>query len=286
MASLKMFSDEEYLRKLNELFAKNPMIFQQTKTMLEGLITRTSGIPSFDNQFENVLRLVTKMADDTAFPVSLYAHLSRGNASALEEFHEPFISELTAFAKFIYPILERTIDERRATERQTIVALKAFKAALLSKPTKSARILSDWMTKWASYIQQENSFRPQSLKSYKQREIILVDFGFNVDGEFGGRHYAVVLEKNNNPKASMIFVAPITSYDPTKGERPHPINIDLGVGAIHNYTKGAAVVVNQIRYISKMRIESPKSTSTRPIYMDAEKFNLVIHKIQGRLASS
>ncbi len=286
MVSLKMFSDEEYLRKLEELFAKNPMIFQQTKTMLEGLITRASGIPSFDNQFENALRLVTKMAGDTAFPVSLYAHLFRGDASGLEEFNESFISELTAFAKFICPILEQTIDERRATERQTIVALKAFKAALLSKPTKSARILSDWMTKWASYIQQEDSFRPQNLKSYKQREIILVDFGFNVDGEFGGRHYAVVLEKNNNPNASVILVAPITSYDPARGRKPHPNNIDLGIGAIHGYAKGAAIVVNQIRYISKMRIESPKSTSARPIYIDSEKFKLLLDKIKGRLALS
>lgn len=278
--------DREYLIKLTELYTKNPMIFQQTKTMLEGLITRTSGSPSFDNQFENALRLMNKMVDETAFPVSLYAQLSHGNAPALKQFDESFVSELTAFAKFIYPILEHTIDERRATERQAIVALKVFKAALLSKPTKSARILSDWMTKWASYIQQEDSFRPQNLKSYKQREIILVDFGFNVDGEFGGRHYAVVLEKNNNPKASMILVAPITSYDPARGGKPHPVNIDLGIGAIHGYTKGAAIVVNQIRYISKMRIESPKSTSTRPIYIRTEKFNLLMNKIKGRLALS
>ena len=33
----------------------------------------------------------------------------------------------------------------------------------------------------------------------------MVDFGFNVGSEFGGRHYAVVLEKNNNPRSGVIL---------------------------------------------------------------------------------
>lgn len=97
-------------------------------------------------------------------------------------------------------------------------------------------ILSDWFIKWGIYLQNELNFMQKKLKAYKQREIILVDFGFNVGGEFGGRHYAVVLEKNNNPAAGVILVAPITSYEQEKV--CHPVNVDLGVGVINDYVKG------------------------------------------------
>lgn len=132
------------------------------------------------------------------------------------------------------------------------------------------------------YLQKELEFTPKKLKSYKQREIILVDFGFNVGGEFGGRHYAVVLEKNNNPTSGVILVAPITSYEPTKGY--HPINVDLGVGAINNYDKGVAVVVNQIRYVSKMRIEKPKTSLEDVQYMNRDKFNELVEKISKKIS--
>ena len=268
-------------------FKENPEIFQQTKATLEKFINSASGAPSFDNQKENALSLIDTMLDKAIFPIidTFYLQITRNTNISLTGFDETFISELTDFANFVCPIMKNTIEEHRATVRQASVALKTFKAALLSKPTKSARILSDWVTKWSSYIQRESTFRPRNLKSYKQREIILVDFGFNVDGEFGGRHYAVVLERNN-PNANTVFVAPITSYDPMRGQKPHPANIDLGIGAIHGYHNGAEVVTNQIRYISKMRIESPKTSAEPRIYMAADKFSLLVDKITKQIQFS
>lgn len=165
--------------------------------------------------------------------------------------------------------------------RGIVVALKNFKDAIMELPTKKIRILSDWIVKWATLLRKEGSFRPNSLKKYRQREIILVDFGFNIDGEFGGRHYAVVLERNNNPKSSVILVAPITSYE--IGQSVHPTNVDLGIRAINNYEKGAAVIVNQIRNISKMRIEKPKTSTEPRLYMDNDKFQELLDKIHKQL---
>lgn len=171
-----------------------------------------------------------------------------------------------------------TADTQRAVGnenslRRLDVSLKALRETIKTLSPKKILILSDWLVKWATLLKDEINFSPRNYKKYKQREIILVDFGFNIDGEFGGRHYAVVLDKNNNPASQVIMVAPITSYDPDNGERPHATNIDLGIGFIHNTPKGAAIVINQIRTISKMRIEKPLSSHESRIYIDKEKFN-------------
>ena len=173
--------------------------------------------------------------------------------------------------------------EADGQSRRLTVAIKALREEILRLPSKKINILSDWLVKWSTLLKKESESKPYSFKKYKQREIILVDFGFNIDGEFGGRHYAVVLEKENNPSSQVVLVAPITSYDPAKGEKPHPSNVDLGVGAIHDYEKGAAVVLNQIRAISKMRIESPTSSFVKRIYLETGKFDEVCEKLRARI---
>ena len=109
----------------------------------------------------------------------------------------------------------------------------------------------------------------------------MVDFGFNVGNEFGGRHYAVVLEKNNNPCSGVILVAPITSYAPENG--CNPACVDLGLGFINDYDKGAAVVINQIRYVSKMRIEKPKTSIEGTQRMGRDKFDELVNRIQKKI---
>lgn len=274
-----------YFDEMQKRYQVNHQIFRQARTGIEDIITRTDGVPSLGSDFEKAIFLMDTLLGKNMFTIidTLHLQTEHGAQPSLDGLDEAFVADLLDFAHFLGPLLKNTLEERKATERQAIVALKAFKAAILSKPSKPARLLSDWITKWSSYIQQEYAFRPDKLKAYKQREIILVDFGFNVDGEFGGRHYAVVLEKNNNPRSSVILVAPITSYDPSKGETPHPAGIDLGIGAIHGYPKGAYVVINQIRYISKMRIESPKSTAVHPIYMNFDKFQSLSERIRNRI---
>lgn len=178
--------------------------------------------------------------------------------------------------------VERIITNEGGMRRLT-VALKMFRDIVKRLAAKKVLILADWIVKWGFYLQNESTFNPKEMKAYKQREIILVDFGFNIGSEFGGRHYAVVLERDNNPSNSMILVAPITSYDPEKG--CHRASFDLGVGFINNHDKGAAVVLNQIRYISKMRIEAPRTSDEGTRRMEKSLFNELIKRVQRKLLS-
>lgn len=178
--------------------------------------------------------------------------------------------------------VERIVTNEGAARRLSVV-VKMFKDTVMKLAAKKILILADWLVKWCLYLKNEESFEPQNLKAYKQREIILVDFGFNIGSEFGGRHYAVVLERDNNPSNSMILVAPITSYDPEKG--CHRASFDLGVGFINNHDKGAAVVLNQIRYISKMRIEAPRTSDEGTRRMEKSLFNELIKRVQRKLLS-
>ena len=176
--------------------------------------------------------------------------------------------------------VERIVTNEGAARRLS-VAVKMFKDTVMKLAAKKILILADWLVKWCLYLQNEETFEPQNLKAYKQREIILVDFGFNIGSEFGGRHYAVVLEKNNNPRSGVILVAPITSYTPEKG--CHPMSVDLGVGVINDYDKGVAVVINQIRYVSKMRIEKPKTSFEKIQRVSKDKFEEIVEKINQKI---
>lgn len=202
-----------YFIEVWNIYQNNPQIFKQTQEGLNRLVDYADGAPSLGANYYNAILLIDAMLGKSTLGgiEILNSKLKADEIPTLQNYSDEFIGNLLNFTKFWGKLHENTLNERRTTERQAIVALKSFKSVILSKPIKSARILADWITKWASYIPQEKSFSPEHLKAYKQREIILVDFGFNLDGEFGGRHYAVVLEKNNSPKASVILVAPITS---------------------------------------------------------------------------
>ena len=79
----------------------------------------------------------------------------------------------------------------------------------------------------------------------------------------------------------MILVAPITSYAPEKG--CNPACIDLGLGFINDYDKGAAVIINQIRYINKMRIEKPKTSLEGTRRMGRDKFDELLERIRRKI---
>ena len=50
-------------------------------------------------------------------------------------------------------------------------------------------------------------------KKYSRGTILLVDFGENVGFEFNGKHFAIVLNKNDSEKSGKLMVIPLTSKD-------------------------------------------------------------------------
>lgn len=84
------------------------------------------------------------------------------------------------------------------------------------KHLKKANLISYWIQDYVRFIQFEETFEPTRLLSYKRGDIVRVNFGFRVGAEFGGLHYAVVLDKENPHNANTLMVAPLSSMKPDK----------------------------------------------------------------------
>ena len=93
------------------------------------------------------------------------------------------------------------------------------------KLLKKSDLVSYWIKSFSDYIYREESFNPNKLIRYSRGDVIRVNFGFRVGKEFGGLHYAVVLDNKNNRSSHVITVIPLSSTD---GKKIHPNNVDLG----------------------------------------------------------
>lgn len=46
---------------------------------------------------------------------------------------------------------------------------------------------------------------------FKRGTIVMIDFGVNIDSEFSGKHFAIILNKKDNPNNPVLTVLPLTS---------------------------------------------------------------------------
>lgn len=81
---------------------------------------------------------------------------------------------------------------------------------------KKASLISKWLKQYVNYISFETKFTPHRLISYNRGDIVFVNFGFNIGAEFGGEHYAVVIDKENDRNSPTVTVIPLSSYKPNK----------------------------------------------------------------------
>lgn len=80
---------------------------------------------------------------------------------------------------------------------------------------KRADKISQWVEKWTNFLQTEKNFNPRSIPAFQRGSIVYLDFGFNVGSEYGGMHYAVVLNKKDSRKNHLLHVLPLTSIKET-----------------------------------------------------------------------
>ena len=73
----------------------------------------------------------------------------------------------------------RIVKECETLVKTLAEKLNLLSAAILDMEEKPGSILTTWIEKWARYIIQEKTFKPDSLKPYKWSEIVYVDFGRN-----------------------------------------------------------------------------------------------------------
>lgn len=279
-------NNNDYMDKLNELkrlYDADNEIFSKLRIKLEPLMIQYNNKQTFDTTtVGKAMFLIDAILGDNMWDMidTIWYGVERNAETGLEDFDENFCNDLIAFAKFVGAAMNNAVELDAEKHRQASVSCRALSEIISQKPLDKVLKLTAWMTKWGMYLNKEEKFSPTDYKIYKQGEIILVDFGFNIDGEFGGRHYAVVIEKNNSPKSSTVLVAPISTEHSGKIS---PANIDLGVGAINDYQQRTQVVMNQIRYISKLRIEKPISPAEPRKYLPKEKVQQIVNKLNSKI---
>lgn len=75
--------------------------------------------------------------------------------------------------------------------------------------------IAQWIENWVKYLKIEQVFNPRSIKALKRGSIVYADFGFNVGREYGGLHYAIVLNKKDARSNHLLHVLPLTSVKET-----------------------------------------------------------------------
>lgn len=160
-------------------------------------------------------------------------------------------------------------------------ALNNLRTAIQSKSAKKQQILAEWINQWSKFLLRESVFSSKYLPYYKRGDIVYVDFGFNIGTEYGGVHYAVVIEDNNNKTNGNIIVVPLTSLDPGKSISDiSPADVYIGDNVI-GWTSSATVAKpNQIRSISKMRIIKPTHPKDKTARLTGAQLQLIDDKLK------
>lgn len=91
---------------------------------------------------------------------------------------------------------------------------------------KKANLISYWLKDYVSLIDFEETFDPTRNISYKRGNIVKLNFGFNIGCEYGGLHYAVVLDEHNHHNSPVVTVIPLTSIK--DDQIVHENSVELG----------------------------------------------------------
>ena len=75
---------------------------------------------------------------------------------------------------------------------------------------KRSALLYYWLKQYYGYIKGESTFNPKYRPALKKGDIIKVNFGFNIGNEFGGLHYAVVMN-DSSVRNGVVTVIPLRS---------------------------------------------------------------------------
>ena len=121
---------------------------------------------------------------------------------------------------------EEVIQHKKKAIRKLNQLLEDYISSGNQDSLKKVDLLSYWIEEYASYIQDEKTFDYKRLKSYKRGDIIKVNFGFNVGSEYGGLHYAIVLNNNKARNSPVVTVIPLTSF--IEGDELHNDDVFLG----------------------------------------------------------
>lgn len=106
---------------------------------------------------------------------------------------------------------EQVIQHKKASIKKINNLMEYYINSTNKKHLKKVELLSYWFENFCDYIKDEETYNPKKQIRYNRGDIIKVNFGFNVGKEYGGLHYAIVIDKNNNHSSHTLTVVPLTS---------------------------------------------------------------------------
>ncbi|MGN0689921.1 MAG: type II toxin-antitoxin system PemK/MazF family toxin [Oscillospiraceae bacterium] len=143
---------------------------------------------------------------------------------------------------------KKSVAELTAAKEKALKNLDSYLDSLINNETeenrrdlkKKADLICYWINDYIYFLNKEQDFDPKLLKQYKRGDIVKVDFGFRIGCEHGGRHYAIVLDNDNNRASPVVTVVPLTSVKPsTNLNKLHKGDVYLG-DEIYNSVKSKA----------------------------------------------
>jgi mRNA-degrading endonuclease toxin of MazEF toxin-antitoxin module len=171
--------------------------------------------------------------------------------------------------------------------KMTIAEMKSIIAGLETEIAQSdgkhQDMIYEWLNVWTKYLKWEVSFNPMALVTYRRGDIVFVNFGYNIGSEYGGMHYAVVIEKDNPRSSGNVVVVPLTSIDSADIATIHDSEIVLGNGVIPCTTQISVAKVLSVRSISKIRIYKPRKANDQVYKLNPAQLDLIDQKIAAYL---
>lgn len=134
-------------------------------------------------------------------------------------------------------------------KKQAIKKLNLMLEGFINDPTgqhlKKANLLSYWLKDYVKMLSFEEIFDPKRNISYKRGDIVKLNFGFNIGSEYGGLHYAIVINNKNPHSSSVVTVIPLTSQK--NNSSVHPNDVELGNELYRNLKLKYDTITQQIQ---------------------------------------
>lgn len=151
-------------------------------------------------------------------------------------------------------IKEDVIKNKKSAIKSLNKMLEFFINDSSGKHLKKANLLSYWIKDYVKMIEFEEDFDPRRNIAYKRGDIIKAHFGFNIGSEYGGLHYAVVVNNKNFHSSAVMTVIPLTSQKEEKDI--HKNDVDLGAEIYRNLKLKHDTVLQRIQEEQKEREQS------------------------------
>lgn len=137
---------------------------------------------------------------------------------------------------------EMNIDELKKHIRSSLNKLKSYLDELNNSAEyhlrKRSMLISYWLNDYVSFLRTEHDFTPPNRK-YSRGDIVLVNFGYRVGSELGGKHFAVVLDCYNSKKSPIITVVPLSSKKENYKQGVYSFELEFGLEYLYKQKREA-----------------------------------------------